>query len=296
MKVITWNVNNRVGTVAQQVPELGQRKPDVVALQDVNYNAVARYIEAFRRVGLPHVLHTLERQSQAVPTGVLLASRFPLSLLPDLPEGALWSQGCYTPDREKLRQHWNRRTLFGLLHSTWGEIELANVYITPANHFEKDGNGVRQPYPYLKLDLLAGVYQTLATPAHRPRLLCGDFNAPQHERENGEIITWGYLKRHGDYTLKYPCQHDLELGVLRELSDYDLYDVYRRLHGYAEQTQEAGWSWCYRNHFKYRFDHLFASHALCPVQAQYLHTFRESRLSDHSPLEVVFVPTSRQDV
>src|SRR2546421_7836418 len=146
MKVVTWNVNNRVGTVSQQVQELGQREPDVMALQDVNYNAVSRYIEAFRHIGLPHILHTLERESQVVPTGVLLASRFPLSLLPDRPEGVLWSQGSYTPDREKLRQHWNRRTLFALLHGPSGEIELANVYITPANHFEKDGNGMRQLY------------------------------------------------------------------------------------------------------------------------------------------------------
>src|SRR5207248_7282953 len=141
-----------------------------------------RYIEAFRSSGLSHVLHTLERQSQTVPTGVLLASRFPLSLLPNLPEGFLWSQGCCTPNREKLQQHWARRTLFALLHCPWGEIELANVYITPANHYEPDANGGRQLYPYLKLDLLAGVYQTLATPAHRPRLLCGDFNTPQYER------------------------------------------------------------------------------------------------------------------
>ncbi len=39
----------------------------------------------------------------------------------------------------------------------------------------------------------------------------------------------------------------------------------------------------------------FASHALCPIQAQYLHTFRELRLSDHAPLEALFEPTSRQD-
>ena len=296
MKIITWNVNNRVGTVAHQVQELGQREPDVVALQDVNRNAVEGYTEAFRSIGLPHLLGTLDRQTQAVPTGVLLASRFPLSLLPDVPESLLWSQGCSTPDREKLRQHWGRRTLFALLHRPWGEIELANVYITPANHFEKDGNGTRQPYPYLKLDLLAGVYHTLATTAQRPRLLCGDFNAPQHERENGEIITWGYLKRHGDYILQYPRQHELELGVLRGLSDYDLHDVYRRLHGYDGQTQEEGWSWCSRNRFRYRFDHLFASHALRPVQACYLHAFRESGLSDHAPLEVLFEPASRQKV
>lgn len=293
MNIITWNVNNRVKIVAQQVQALGQREPDVVALQDVNYNAVSAYIKAFGCIGLAYVLHTLERQPQAVPTGVLLASRFPLSLLSDLPESVLWSQGCYTPDHEKLQQHWTRRTLFALLESPWAAIELANAYITPANHFEQDGNGRRRLYPYLKLDLLAGVYHTLAIAAQRPRLLCGDFNAPQHERENGEIITWGFIKRNGDYILKYPRQHELERGVLYGLSAYDLHDVYRRLHGYDGQTQEEGWSWCYRDHFRYRFDHLFASNALCPVQAQYLHSFRELRLSDHAPLEVLFEPTNR---
>jgi exonuclease III len=134
MKIITWNVNNRVGTVSQQVQALAQREPDVVGLQDVNRNAVTGYIEAFRLIGLSHVLHTLERQPHAIPTGVLLASRFPLSLPPALPESTLWSQGFYSPDREKARQHWTRRTLFALLHSPYGKIELANAYITPANH------------------------------------------------------------------------------------------------------------------------------------------------------------------
>ncbi len=42
--------------------------------------------------------------------------------------------------------------------------------------------------------------------------------------------------------------------------------------------------------FKYRFDHVFASATLCPMQAQYLHSFRELRLSNHRPLEAVFAP------
>ena len=133
MKIITWNVNNRVGMVSQQVQALGQREPDVVALQDVNRNAVIRYLEAFRLIGLSHVMHTLARQSQAVPTGVLIASRYPLSLLPDMPESVLWDQGVCSPDREKVRQHWTRRTLFALLYSPFGEIEVANVYITPSS-------------------------------------------------------------------------------------------------------------------------------------------------------------------
>ena len=92
---------------------------------------------------------------------------------------------------------------------------------------------------------------------------------------------------------EYPRQHEHELCILRGLSAYDLHDIYRRLHGSARQTQDEGWSWCYRNHIKYRFDHLLA---LCPVQAQYLHAFRERNLSAHAPLEVLFEPASRQDV
>jgi exonuclease III len=296
MKIITWNVNNRVGTVSQQVQALGQREPDVVMLQDVNRNAVTRYLEAFRLIGLSHVMQTLARQPQAVPTGVLIASRSLLSPLPDMPESILWSQGLCSPDREKVRQHWARRTLFALLHSPWGEIEVANVYITPANHKEPNARGERRLYPSLKLDLLSGVYQALAIPATRPRLLCGDFNTPQHERTNGEIITWGFQKRQGIYYLRDGRQHELEFRILHELSAYGLPDIFRRLHGYAEPSQDEGWSWCYQNRIRYRFDHIFASTALCPIQAQYLHTFRELHLSDHAPLEALFEPTSRQDV
>ena|SRR5712672_355861 len=116
MKVITWNVNNRVGTVSQQVQALGEREPDVVALQDVNLNAVTHYSKALRRIGLSHFMHTLDRQLQSVPTGVLLASCYPLSPLPVIPASVLWSQGYCSPDSEKVLKHWARRTLFALLH------------------------------------------------------------------------------------------------------------------------------------------------------------------------------------
>src|SRR5260370_13268474 len=262
MKIITWNVNNRVGTVSQQVQALGQREPDVVMLQDVNRNAVTRYLEAFRLIGLSHAMQTLARQPQAVPTGVLIASRSLLSPLSDMPESVLWSEGFCSPDREKVRQHWARRTLFALLHSSWREIAVANVYITTANHKEPNARGERRLYPSLKLDLLSGVYQALAIPATRPRLLCGDFNTPQHERANGEIITWGFQKRQGIYFLRDRRQHELEFRILHELSAYDLPDIFRRLHGYAELSQDEGWSCCYQNPTGYPSIHIFPSHHL----------------------------------
>src|SRR5260370_17192261 len=100
-------------------------------------------------------------------------------------------------------QHWSRRTLFALLHSPWGEIELENVYITPANHYEPGANGGHQLYPYLKLDLLAGLYRALATLVDSPRLLCGDFNAPQHQPANAKHITSAHLQRPPHHTLKH---------------------------------------------------------------------------------------------
>ena len=109
-----------------------------------------------------------------------------------------------------------------------------------------------------------------------------------------KVITWNVNNRLGVVSQQVQMlgQHELELRMLRELSTYDLHDVYRRLHGYTEQTREEGWSWCYRDRFKYRFDHVFASDTLSPIQAQYLHSFGELRLSDQRALEVVFAPRS----
>ena len=37
-----------------------------------------------------------------------------------------------------------------------------------------------------------------------------------------------------------------------------------------------------------RFDHFLSSEELTPKSAEYLHELRKNKLSDHSPLEVVF--------
>lgn len=105
-----------------------------------------------------------------------------------------------------------------------------------------------------------------------------------------KVITWNVNNRYGVVSQQVQALEAREPHVVA------LRDVYRRLHGYDGQTQENGWSWRYRDHYTYRFDHLLASHALCPVQAQYLHPFRDLHLSDHAPLEVLFESANRQDV
>ncbi len=275
-------MNGRVKDVPEQVKALSHRDPHIVALQDVRAAAVSRYEMAFTQIGLLHIAHTFQDSLETTPTGVLIASRFELDRLPTLPSEVLWPEGLRSPDREKVIRHWTRRTLFVALQCSWGKINLHNAYITPTNHKEKTSDGVID-YPSIKLDLLSGIYHALSFPSVRPRVLCGDFNTPQEEKRTGEIITWGYKKRGGIYRLAKPDKDTIERRILQGLAVYELYDVYRRFHGYENCGSEEACSWR-----KYRYDHIFASQTLYPQSICYLQDIRRLQLSDHVPVEVVF--------
>ncbi len=77
-----------------------------------------------------------------------------------------------------------------------------------------------------------------------------------------------------------------ERSVLTGLSAHDMPDVYRKLHGYGS----LDFSWFNRNGQGRRFDHVFASRGLDATGCRYLHRLRETGLSDHSPVEVIFAP------
>jgi hypothetical protein len=106
----------------------------------------------------------------------------------------------------------------GCQSTTWGDIDPYNVHITPYYGGERLPDG--RPYHQIKLELLAGVYRTLSCYTNRLRILCADFNTPQEEMPGGEIITWGYDKRMGNYTLARPYQHEVEFKVLRGLASF----------------------------------------------------------------------------
>lgn len=285
LKLLSWNVQNcGKDHVSEQVEALSVRNPHIVALQDVNVKSVEQYKTIFVRIGLPYVAHTLHNDSQQHPSGVLIASCFPLNPLPIASQVTLWPEGPCSPHIDKIERHWARRTLFVSLKTNWGIIDLYNAYITPGSHAEYIA-GKKTPYHWLKIDLLSGIYQTLSRYSKRPRILCGDFNTPQEEHVSGEITTWGYWrKKNGDYILDDLVQHEAELHILRGLATFDMPDVYRSLHGYANNGT-AAYSWNDR-----RYDHVFASKALSPHIAEYLHDFRINKLSDHSPIEVIFEP------
>lgn len=114
---------------------------------------------------------------------------------------------------------------------------------------------------------------------------------------DGTVITWGQRIGNSDAVeIEVSVRGGpgeqwavAERSVLIRLAAHDLGDVFRRLHGYGVSE----FSWRLKRHGEFtdrRFDHVFASAALNPVACRYLHAWRESGLSDHSSLEVVFAP------
>jgi exonuclease III len=208
--------------------------------------------------------------------GLLIASRF--SLRP-------WGP-------ERFHVPWPERILSVNIQTPGGPLEMHTTHIPP---------GVTNGW--IKIEMLEGLYRGLAHPSTTSRIICGDFNTPQLERSTGEVVTWGqYINRKGVAVIrqhfrggKGVCWDRGERDVLQGLVAFDLHDVYRTLHGYAM----TAYSWY--PHRKgplqqarlvgRRFDHCFASAALRPASCTYLQMFRESGLSDHAALEVVFSPS-----
>jgi exonuclease III len=144
---------------------------------------------------------------------------------------------------------------------------------------------------WIKIETLEGIYNRLAIPNTKLRVLCGDFNTPKEETQDGQVVTWAERRRKNGEIVLVPNRGKrwdaAERNVLLCLKEFDLSDVYRSLYGYKVQD----YSWYTNNkgvRIGRRFDHVFASQALNPVSCRYLGSFREESLSDHSPIEVEF--------
>ncbi len=281
MRLITLNVRGasrtRKGMVPYQVEAMMAHAPDIVALSEVAIARFADYRAAFARCGLVHVL-----DSAAVVTpelvgsrsvGTMLASRFTCNTRADAPV--------------PLRIPWPERLLSAVIESDTGPIEIDVVYIP--YYYQGDPVLIE-----IKIETLNGLYDGLAHQSKHHRILCGDFNIPYAETAEGGIVSTGK-------TARQIRMYEAERRVLLDLAGYDLWDVFRGLHGYAVQQ----YSWHVpRTKNGFRLDHVLASSSLNPVVCQYLHHFRavhETRpwgpspqsLTDHSALEVVFDPNNQ---
>ena len=274
MKIISWNVANRIRKQSLQLDALVSKKPDIIGLQEVKRRALLLWMEGLKKEGYIHTILSLglhggnSEFTGARRYGVLIASRWPLTSI----------------NQSSLKIPWPERLVSVLIHSPKVNFEFHVAHIPcGASH------------GWLKIETFVGIYKFLAKNNNKyPRILCGDFNSPQAETRSGEIITWGQKILKDDQVKlknkvgKGDAWDAGERSVIQGLAEYDLPDIFRLLNGYEIQE----FSWVLRRKGKIiarrRFDNIFASKSLNPVKCQYIHSFREESLSDHSAIEATF--------
>lgn len=278
MRLITLNVRGAGGTrreiIPYQVAALMAHQPDIVALSEVAINRFVEYRQEFLRHGLVCVLTSVAEATPLLTgsrgVGTLIASDFPCRVRSDA--------------RAIFKIPWPERLLSVAAETNAGIIEIDVVYIP--YYYQGDPKLIE-----IKIETLNGLYHGLAHPSRNHRIVCGDFNLPFGETEEGDIVTVGK-------SIQQRRLHDSERRVLCGLADFNLHDVFRGLHGYAKQE----YSWHVpRTGNGFRLDHVLASKSLNAIACHYLHRFREiaeerpwgpspRSLSDHSAIEVVFDP------
>lgn len=273
MRLISWNLNKRSKRLSEQVHALSAASPDVVALQEVTQDSAPRLRDQLSSFGLIHACDSFELSpDHSLLIGprryaLLVASRWPLCTLP----------------QSEFNVPWPERVLSALIDSPVGEIELHNTYVPHGSTSNSSD--------WTKIRHLEGIFERLACHCARHRVLCGDFNAPKVERPDGTVITWAQREQRTGRVTFVAKRGEIwdrgERNVLLGLSEYNLVDAFRSLHGYG--VHESSW-FAIRNgqRFGRRFDHVFASRSLRVSACRYLHSVREAGLSDHSAIEVEF--------
>jgi exonuclease III len=262
VRLISWNVNGRYGrALARQVAAVCERGADVVALQEIRLQSAGVWREGLKHAGLEHVLDSSDLVAVPSLSGReyrriyfnLLASRWPLRRLP------------------ALQLEFPERYLAANVGRAGAEFEIHVAHLPPGST-----RGL------VTVEMFEALQTRLATPCERPRILCGDFNTPRAEREDGTVEFWGARRPpHGERW------DEAERSVVLGLGEHDLPDVFRALNGYTATdtswvARRGGQSW------GRRYDHVFASPRLRPTACRYLHGWREQRLSDHSAIEAAF--------
>jgi len=261
LKLISWNTNRRKRAAVDQAAALLSRRPDVVALQEITRTTIPLLAARLRDGGLEHVAYSFSGPTGTGPRafGVLIASRLPL--VAELP---------------RLPIPWAEKALSVVVRSGDAEVEIHTVHVPPGST-----NG------WIKVEVLEGITRGLTPPSPRHRILCGDFNTPQHETHAGEIVTWAQ-RIIGD---RIVLRNRLRGGAgarwdaaERAMLAGSLKDVFRTVHGY--NAEEASW-FLERNGrlVGRRFDHIMVSTDIRAVGCEYRHQWRLDGLSDHSAIE-----------
>lgn len=253
-RVLTWNVAGRVkDSLERQVAAIGEMPADVLCLQEVTPTTRERWVDVLTRAGM----HVAVSPYPVEPHGsrrlaVLIASRAPVAPVPVA--GLPW------PER-----HLAARTAIDGL-----EVEVHTVHAPLSSKAEQ-----------VKVRTLEAVFAAVTAPDGVPRIVTGDLNTPAYESREGVVSTFART-RSGRLREAYGERHDrAELLLVADLPRVGWADAFRSLHGY--ERRDRSWVMAHGK-FGWRLDHILVSPPIEPVACEYVHPWREQRLSDHSAM------------
>jgi len=254
MKIATWNVNGLRARLGYLLAWLGDRRPDVVGLQELKLTE-----EQFPNAELEAIGYRAVLLGQKAWNGVAVLARE----RPELIRAGL-------PGQEELGAR--------LITARVAGVELTTVYCPNGKHIGHEDFGRKLAW----FDALAVHLEQHHDPS-RPMILCGDFNVCP-----GSLDTWNEDELHGSI-----FHTDEERERLTRVLGWGLADVYRELHpegrSFSWWDYRAGAF--HRNH-GLRIDLVLASRPLL-ARVRSVETDRDARKkrgelqpSDHAPVVI----------
>ena len=170
MRLVCWNVAGKIdgpraARLSAQAQAIAGERPDVVALQEVTRASDPQWRAALARLGLPHVISTTSLLAPDRRYANLLAARWPLQPLSFRPD----------PDND-----FPEKLLTARVQAPSTIPVDVHVFHAPTGV----GSG------WGKVRTLEALHHRIAEPSATPRIVCGDFNSPQHHSPGGPLITW----------------------------------------------------------------------------------------------------------
>ncbi len=252
--IATWNVNSIKVRLPQALEWLRERRPDLLALQELKTQTANFPAAAFAEAGYHVAVH-----GQKTYNGVALLSRRPLQDVQiGLPELAGDDQA---------------RIISGVLD----DIRVVNVYAPNGQDVGTD----KYAYKLAWFDALARRFAEKHAPGER-LLVLGDFNVAPEERDvyNADVFRGQILFS------------DPERAAVKSLLDWGLVDLFRRFH--PEEKLFSWWDYrmnAFRRNLGARIDLILASPSLaseaiaCDIDKA---PRRAPQPSDHAPVVAVF--------
>lgn len=283
--IFCWNVQGRVGgTLRRQVDAVVQRKPAIVALQELTTASLPEWERGLGEAGYS-VISTVDLVARPYPAPPyptppfppprkgsvhghvqrrnfnLSAARHPIKALP----------GLRFDDPDEALYGFPEKYL-----ATEVEVDGAEVHVHNAHVPHGSGRGV------IKVHAFEAIRRRVDADAGRPTVLCGDFNAPWSEDARGPRT--GLRRKWPDDVRTRWLEAEAAL-----LSNPRMRDVYRDVHD-AEKPFPVSHFTGRKEHLTgHRYDYIFATPELKTESCEYLSDWLDWdesrwRRSDHAPV------------